>query len=265
MSPRGVRWRPRVEQTLGPVTDPRPIGDGVWKVSAPAGTAVVKVGPGVTDEAEGLARLARAVGAPPVPDVLVAEPGLLVLRWIDQGPRTRAHDEALGRMLAALHSPTWPEWGGGSSWIGNCPVDPAPRADGASFYVSRLRQLAAGCGLEDQVDRLAARMDTLLPRDGPSLVHGDLWWGNVLWGADGRPWLIDPSVHGGHPEEDLAMLGLFGPVPEATRRSYSEVRPPTEGWQDREGLFQLVPLLVHAILFGDGYRARAVAVLRRLS
>jgi fructosamine-3-kinase len=95
------------------------------------------------------------------------------------------------------------------------------------------------------------------------LVHVDLWWGNVLWGADGRAWLIDPSVHGGHPEEDLAMLALFGTVPERVRRAYAEVHPPAHGWEDRVGLFQLVPLLVHTVLFGGGYRAQAEAVARR--
>ena len=87
----------------------------------------------------------------------------------------------------------------------------------------------------------------------------------MLWGADGRAWLIDPSVHGGYPEEDLAMLALFGTVPDAVVRSYVEVRPLAEGWEDRVGLFQLVPLLVHTILFGGAYRARAEEVLHRLS
>jgi fructosamine-3-kinase len=94
-------------------------------------------------------------------------------------------------------------------------------------------------------------------------VHGDLWWGNVLFGADGRSWLIDPSVHGEHPEEDLAMLALFGPVPSRVLAAYCEVRPLTAGWEDRVALFQLYPLLVHVVLFGGGYRARAESVARR--
>jgi fructosamine-3-kinase len=94
------------------------------------------------------------------------------------------------------------------------------------------------------------------------LVHGDLWWGNVLWGADGRGWLIDPSCHGGHAEEDLAMLDLFGSVPAPLMRSYDEVRPCQEGWQLRRPLFSLYPLLVHTVLFGGSYRSQAVASAR---
>jgi fructosamine-3-kinase len=87
----------------------------------------------------------------------------------------------------------------------------------------------------------------------------------VLWGNDGRPWLIDPSVHGGHPEEDLAMLALFAPVPDRVVGAYDEVRALDPGWEDRVPLFQLYPLLVHAVLFGGEYRARAAAVARRFA
>ena len=96
-------------------------------------------------------------------------------------------------------------------------------------------------------------------------MHGDLWWGNVLFGSDGRAWLIDPSVHGGHPEEDLAMLALFGVVPDRLLRAYAEVRPLSPGWEERVALFQLYPLLVHAVLFGGGYGTQALEVAQRFA
>lgn len=258
-------WRERVARSLGPVGAPQPLGGRSWRLPTAHGDVVVKTGPGAIDEAEGLAELGRGEGAPPVPEVLLAEPGLLVTRWVEQGPRTRAHDEALGQTLAALHAQGWPHFGGGSSWIGDCPVDPAVCRDGEAFYGSRLSELAARCELEHQIRPVLDRIGRMLPPDGPALVHGDLWWGNVLWGADGRPWLIDPSAHGGYPEEDLTMLGLFGSVPDATARAYAEERPPAAGWEERVDLFRLYPLLVHAVLFGGDYRAEAEAVIRRLT
>jgi fructosamine-3-kinase len=258
-------WLERVTGRLTPVGAPHQVGARVWRLRTETGDVVVKLGPGVADEASGLDQLGRIGGAPPVPEIVMAEPDLLVTRWVDQGMRTAVHDEALGRMLAGLHTAPRAEWGGGSSWIGSCRVDPAVRPDGAAFYRARLEELAARCGMEGQVAGMAGRIDEVFPADGPALVHGDLWWGNVLWGADGRPWLIDPSVHGGHPEEDLAMLGLFGTVPAPTWRAYTEVRPLAAGWQERVGLFRLVPLLVHTILFGGGYRGQAETIIQHFS
>ncbi len=232
-------------------------------VEAGGRTLVAKLGPGCLEEADGLLRLRAVPGAPPVPEVVIAEADLLVTAAVDQVPRTPQHEELLGRALAELHTTPVPHWGGGSSWIGACRVDPSPRADGPDFYGARLTDLADRCGLEGPVSAVVSRLPELLPPGGPALLHGDLWWGNVLFGADGRAWLIDPSVHGGHPEEDLAMLALFGVVPDRLLRAYEEVRPLRPGWEDRVALFQLYPLLVHAVLFGGGYRAQALEVARR--
>ena len=87
----------------------------------------------------------------------------------------------------------------------------------------------------------------------------------VLADRTGRPWLIDPAAYGGHREVDLAMLALFGRVPARTLAAYEEVSPLADGWRDRVELWQLFPLLVHAVLFGGGYLARSADLARRLS
>jgi fructosamine-3-kinase len=258
-------WPARLARLVGPVGPSRPLGAGTWLVEAGGRRLVAKSGPGALDEANGLTALRAVRGAPPVPEVVLAEADLIVTTAVDQVPRRAGHEEALGRALAGLHQAAFPQWGGGSSWIGNCPIDPSPWSDSAGFYGARLGELAARCGLEDPVAAVIGRLGALLPPDGPALVHGDLWWGNVLFGSDGRSWLIDPSVHGGHPEEDLAMLALFGPVPDRLLGAYTEVRPLHPGWEERVPLFQLYPLLVHTVLFGGSYRAQAEAVARRFA
>jgi fructosamine-3-kinase len=235
----------------------------MWTARAGAQRVVIKTGPATADEAEGLRLLGSVPGAPAVPRVLLSGDSVLVTTWVDQGARTAGHEEALGRSLATLHAAPWPSWGGGSSWIGDHPVDPAETDDPAAFYGSRLADLARRCGLGDPVGAVINRLGELSPPGPASLLHGDLWWGNVLWGADGHCHLIDPSVHGGHPEEDLAMLALFGPVPPRFFDSYLEVHPLSDGWEERVGLWQLYPLLVHSVLFGGGYRSQALAVARR--
>ena len=226
---------------------------------------MAKVGPGAQDEADGLRRVHEVPGAPPVPEVVMVGSDFLVTEAVAQATRDPEHEEVFGRALATLHRAPFEVWGGGSSWIGDCRVDPSRRTDGAAFYGARLRELGTRCSLDDVVGRVADRLPDLLPPGGPALVHGDLWWGNVLFGTDRRAWLIDPSVHGGHPEEDLAMLALFGPVPDRLLRAYMEVQPLDTGWEDRVALFQLYPLLVHAVLFDAGYRTRAEGVAGRFA
>jgi fructosamine-3-kinase len=260
--PAPAPWPDRLSEVLGPVERAGSLGGSVERVRVAGRDLVVKTGPGVGDEAAGLLALA-GVDGPPVPAVVLLEPGLLVTTWVDQGPRTAGHEEGLGRSLARLHRAPWPQWGGGSSWIGGCPVDPEEQPDAVSFYRTRLLGLAERCDRHGPVAAVADRLAELLPPGGPALLHGDLWWGNVLWGAEGRPWLVDPSVHGGHPEEDLAMLGLFGTVPDRLLAAYRELRALDPGWEERVDLFRLVPLLVHTVLFGGGYGAQVDAVLRR--
>jgi fructosamine-3-kinase len=50
-----------------------------------------------------------------------------------------------------------------------------------------------------------------------------------------------------------------------TRAAYQEVAPLADGWQDRVALWQLFPLLVHAVLFGGGYLRQAHDLASSLS
>ncbi|HEY6430169.1 MAG TPA: fructosamine kinase family protein [Acidimicrobiales bacterium] len=258
-------WRQRLSRVVGPIGTVRSLGGAATMVEAAGRRYVVKLGTGARDEADGLRQLRDVSDGPPVPEVVLAENDLLVTAAVERAGRTPQHEEDLGRALARLHRRPLPHWGGGSSFVGDCAVDPAPRRDGAAFYGARVEELARRCGLEDAVAGVVRRLPELLPPGGPALLHGDLWWGNVLFGRDGRSWVIDPSVHGGHPEEDLAMLALFGPVPDRLLGAYAEVLPLHPGWEERVALFQLCPLLVHSVLFGGGYRADAREVARRFA
>ena len=136
--------------------------------------------------------------------------------------------------------------------------------DWPTFYIERrLRPLCrrARLGLDKQLDALRAR-DVFGPAEPPARLHGDLWWGNVA-ATKTEPVLIDPAVYGGHREIDLAMLALFGGLPDRLIAAYEDVSSLATGWRERIGLYQLYPLAAHACLFGGGYGGQVASTLAR--
>jgi fructosamine-3-kinase len=237
-------------------------------------------------EADGLAWLAEP-GALRTPRVLESGEGYLALEWIAPGRLDGAGAEELGRGLAATHAAGAEHFGdprlgdsasgvsapGAAARFGSLSLPNEPTADWPSFYaerrlrplteLARRRELLSDAGAR-AVERVCERMTELAgPAEPPARLHGDLWGGNVMADASGRPWLIDPSAYGGHREVDLSMLRLFGAPSERVFSAYAELAPLADGWEDRVQLWQLSPLLVHAVLFGGSYRAAAERIAFR--
>jgi fructosamine-3-kinase len=242
-----------------------------WHVELDDGTrAFVKARAGApadeyATEAAGLAWLGEAIA---VPRVLAVGESYLALEWITEGRLDAAGEEELGRGLARLHAAGAPGFGAsppGAPFtglrLGTVELPPATPGDWPTLYGARLEALARRAALPDPgaVDRVLERLPELAgPPEPPARLHGDLWGGNVLADAGGLPVLIDPAAYGGHREVDLAMLRLFGAPSPRTLAAYAEALPLAGGHEDRVPLYQLLPLLVHAILFGGGYGAAAV-------
>jgi len=231
-------------------------------------------------EAAGLRWLAAA-GAP-VPRVMEvgeAEPWI-ALEWVEPGRLSAAGAERLGQQLAELHRSGAPGHGAlppgspdGSLRIGSAVVDVRESADWPELYAEAMltpllaRAVDAGSldtGDAAAVESVCARLAELAgPPERTSRLHGDLWGGNVLGTAGGAGVLIDPAAYGGHREVDLAMLRLFGAPDERVFAAYREAFPLADGHAERVGLWQLLPLLVHAVLFGGSYGRAAGDAARR--
>jgi len=229
----------------------------------------------VACEARGLAWLGEA-GAIPVAQVVAVDDTwpILVLEWIEPGPPRPDFAEALGRGLAALHAAGADRFGfDETNFIG--PLVQVNRSEETwpVFYAERrlrpLIRMAHDRGALDPAttraaDELLASLESRCgPPEPPARLHGDLWRGNLMRDASGRPVLIDPAVYGGHREMDLAMMRLFGGFEARVFDAYAEATPLAAGAAERVALHQLYPLLVHVVLFGGGYAADFAAALRR--
>ena len=228
-------------------------------------------------EAEGLRALAAA-RALRVPAVLAVgggdgAPTWLLLEYVGAGRPGPDYAAALGDGLAALHRAADGGWGWQSdNFIGSLP-QPNPAATtwgelwrGARLgpQLSRARGRGHFAGARGALlERVVERTNELLADvedEGPSLLHGDLWGGNVYTDDEGRPVLVDPAVYRGHREVDLAMSQLFGGFPSGWPSAYKDSWPVEEGYRVyRRALYQLYYLLVHVNMFGASYESGCLA------
>jgi fructosamine-3-kinase len=274
-----------VEQLLGlSVVATTPVAGGDICTStrvrlSDGSSALVKTRAGAPDdffetEARGLRWLAEP-GVADVAEVLAVEHDCLVLRWIEPARPTPESAAGLGRGLARLHASGADRFGADEDgYIGTLPLPNRTAPTWPDFFATRrvlpYLKLAADRSHIDAedvtaVETMIGRMVEIAgPAEPPARIHGDLWSGNVVWSVE-HGTLIDPAAHGGHRETDLAMLALFG-LPHLQRLvdAYQEEHPLADGWEERQPLHQLFPLLVHAALFGGHYGQRAGEVARRL-
>jgi fructosamine-3-kinase len=225
-------------------------------------------------EAEGLEAL-RVEGGPRVPAPLLAGDDFILLEYL--APAPQAHDcwETLGARLARLHLVTGDRFGfAHDNYIGSTPQPNRWEADGFAFFAEqrllfqgRLARERGLLGSADarRLEQLAARLRGLIPEQPASLIHGDLWGGNVIPGPEGHACLIDPAAHFGWAEAELAMTALFGRFAEGFYAAYESVRPLEPGYRSRFDLYNLYHLLNHLNLFGGSYLSSAQSVLARYS
>jgi fructosamine-3-kinase len=215
--------------------------------------AIVKDGSSPRTEAAMLRAIAAA-GAP-APKVLAVSDDALVLDVLPSGGSLHGAWSSLGATLAILHTAKGDRYGwNGDYAFGPVAIENGWSDDWAAFWAERrllvnVSHVAAGVGR--RIERLAADLPNRLPRrPAPSLLHGDLWSGNVLVDDNRVSGLIDPACYYGHGEVDIAMLMLFDRPLGAFYSAYGALEP---GHDERLVIYRLWPALVHLRLFGSGY------------
>lgn len=225
---------------------------------------VAKNGPAPRVEADMLRAL--AVTGIPVPRVVAANDDALLMEWVDGHDPVSGCWPDLGTQLRRLHGHPQPQ--GRYGWsqafgFGALAIDNAWHGDWPAFWAERrlapfLSQLPPP--LARRVASLAADLHNRLPATPrASLLHGDLWTGNVMARGDRVAALIDPACYLGDGEVDVAMLQLFGAPGDAFFDQYGTL---AAGAPPRLAIYRLWPALVHLRLFGSGYRARVEEQLR---
>jgi fructosamine-3-kinase len=277
MSPRNTTVKDRLEAALGsPVTalESMPVGFGLqgFKVDLADGRRVavkMRERTACADlrlEAYMLGELAHHSNLP-VPVIHLSEPDLLVMDLIetDGSGVTAAVERHAAELIAALHATPRPFFGyERDTLIGPLPQPNPPSDRWIPFFRDhRLLAMARAAKAEGRLpakllirlERLGERLsDYLTEPRAPSLLHGDLWTGNVLVRGDRIAGFVDPAIYCGHPEIELAFTTMFGTFGAAFFEAYEALMPLEPGFHEfRSSLYRLYPTLVHVRLFGSAY------------
>lgn len=228
-------------------------------------------------EAKGL-ELLRKAGTITIPEVFgqgnVDGTDYLIMEYIDSAPKAPQYWQHFGRALAEMHQQsTNSEYGlDHNNYIGRLPQHNEPFDNWIKFFIEkRLEvqlQLAKKKGLiEDSLvekfRRFYPLLPDLLPEEPASLLHGDMWSGNVMIGSDGMVCLMDPAVYYGNREIEISFTQMFGGFDRSFYDAYYEAFPLQYGFDQRVDIYNLYPYLVHVNLFGPSYLSGVTRVLKR--
>ncbi len=107
------------------------------------------------------------------------------------------------------------------------------------------------------IEAILDRLDDFLPVNPvPSLLHGDLWSGNIAYCKTRKGLSVfDPAPYYGDSEVDIAMTNLFGSLDDNFYLSYRESFPKPAKELELHAIYNLYHALNHFNLFGSNYSA----------
>jgi fructosamine-3-kinase len=198
----------------------------------------------------------------------------LVMEYIEMGHSGRSGSESAGHRLAEMHRSTHSSYG----WFRDNTIGSTPqinktcdnwidfwREHRLGFQLRLAAQNGYGSSLQRKGERLMEHFQMLIDHQPEaSLLHGDLWAGNLAYTKDGDPVIFDPAVYYGDREADLAMTELFGGFGNRFYDAYREAWPMAPGYSTRKVLYNLYHILNHLNLFGSGYLGQASSMIDHL-
>ena len=227
-------------------------------------------------EAKGLHALSASKAIKVPAPICVGDDGsqsYIVLQYLDL--HGQANQFLLGEQLAAMHHVTAEKFG----WEINNTIGATFQAnDWMTDWVEFWReqrlgfqlQLAAENGYGGELQTLGEKLLIEMPKLFygreviPSMLHGDLWGGNVAGLKDGTPVIFDPAFYYGDREADLAMTHVFGGFSADFYTSYQNAFPLDDGFAVRKTFYNIYHIINHLNLFGGGYHQQSIRMLEQV-
>ncbi len=217
-------------------------------------------------EKEGLLLLQEALKDNPylkIPKIFNADEKTLKIEKIDSYQSSKELSRDLGMGLGILHKKAYDSYGlDNDNYIGLNPQKNILSKNWGEFFIN-YRLLSQVELIRDQnikkefrsiLQNSRKKLESFLNENcgHPSLLHGDLWSGNVLYSKK-SVYLIDPAVYYGDREADIAMTQMFGGFSKEFYESYSEIYSLSKLYGEKKIIYNLYHYLNHYNLFGGSY------------
>ena len=251
----------------------------IYKLSCDSGRAyVAKVAERGLDVEAFMLRYLKEKSKLPVPQVFFSNEHVIIMEFIvaqmglDDGAQKNAAE-----LLAELHKIRSENYGfERDTLVGSLRQPNSQSRDWVSFFVKNrlmymgeeaLKEKKIDAKFMKQLEKLCGKMSKYLPQpQPPSLIHGDVWGGNILAGRGKITAFLDPAIYHADPEIELAFIRLFNTFNDSFYARYNEINPIRPGFfEERADIYGLYPLLVHTRLFGLSYARKAQKILDRFS
>ena len=225
-------------------------------------------------EAAGLEELSKTNFK--IPKVIVVNDHFLILEWLEISSKDdKEYWRKFGVNLAKMHQLTANYFGlETDNYIGSLPQLNSKKTSWTDFFIQNRLEIQVKMALDSGkvsgnlpslFERLYCNLENLFPKEKSSLLHGDLWSGNIMRTKENTPAIFDPAVCYGHREMDLSMTRLFGGFNPEMYNAYEDIFPLESGYSERAELYDLYPLMVHVNLFGGGYVRQVEQILARFT
>jgi protein-ribulosamine 3-kinase len=215
----------------------------------------------------------RVENGPKIPIIFFSTANYYLMEYIFPSHNNTNDQIVFSRQLAHLHNQTNLSFGFEiDNMIGENVQSNQHEEDGITFFANHRIRYQGEMALKSKklsnnylikLEKLISELSNLIPPQTPSLIHGDLWSGNILLDTSGGAALIDPATHFGWAEADLAMTTLFGGLSKNFYEGYLNIRPEVKGWESRAEVYNFYHLLNHLNIFGMMYLPAVTKTLNK--
>ncbi|MBI3441304.1 MAG: fructosamine kinase family protein [Proteobacteria bacterium] len=214
----------------------------------------------------------------PVPMVYYSNEHVIIMEFIES---YHSIDDTAQRhaadLLVALHQIHADSYGlECDTLIGSLPQPNPQSKNWVDFFAQhRLLYMGSAALKENKIDKkFMKQLEKLVGKlsnhikspNPPSLIHGDIWTGNILAGRSRIVAFLDPAIYYADPEIELAFIRFLNTFTEPFFTRYHELSPIKPGFfEERADIYSLYPLLVHTRLFGTSYARKAQRILDKFT